>query len=223
MDMTQVIDWSREALRMALLLGGPLLAAALLVGLLINVGQTLTQLHEPVVGLVPRLVAVAAGPAVDLALAAGPLGVVRRRLDRVDPGTCCNVRRFRVDGLGYSRRVDWAWVIEPQRRLGPGAGAGAGLCLTAPGLAVPGLDWRFRLVLAAMLGAVLSPVVAPLVVPPADWPGAAWAVPGGGADRRRAGLVGRPDRCRGPAAGELVAARPGSRPRRSSIPRPARS
>ena len=59
MDMTHAIDWSREALRMALLLGGPLLAAALLVGLLVNVGQTLTQLHEPVVGLIPRLVAVA--------------------------------------------------------------------------------------------------------------------------------------------------------------------
>jgi flagellar biosynthesis protein FliQ len=57
--MTQAIEWSREALRMALLLGGPLLAAALLIGLLINVGQTLTQLHEPVVGLIPRLVTVA--------------------------------------------------------------------------------------------------------------------------------------------------------------------
>ena len=64
MDMTHTvdwyaIDWSRHALQMALLLGGPLLATALVVGLLINVGQTLTQLHEPVVGLVPRLVAVA--------------------------------------------------------------------------------------------------------------------------------------------------------------------
>ena len=56
--MAHVIDWSREALRMALLLGGPLLAAALVVGLAINMVQTLTQLHEPVVGLVPRLVAV---------------------------------------------------------------------------------------------------------------------------------------------------------------------
>ena len=27
MDVTHVIDWSREALRMALILGGPLLAA----------------------------------------------------------------------------------------------------------------------------------------------------------------------------------------------------
>ena len=41
------------------LLGGPLLVAAFLVGLVVNVGQTLTQLHEPVVGLIPRLVAVA--------------------------------------------------------------------------------------------------------------------------------------------------------------------
>ena len=58
-DMTQVIDWSREALRMALLLGGPILAVALVVGLVIGVGQTLTQMHEPTVGQVPRLIAVA--------------------------------------------------------------------------------------------------------------------------------------------------------------------
>lgn len=56
--MAHVIDWSGEALRMALLLGGPLLAAALVVGLLVNMVQTMTQLHEPVVALVPRLVAV---------------------------------------------------------------------------------------------------------------------------------------------------------------------
>jgi flagellar biosynthetic protein FliQ len=58
-DMTHVIDWSREALRIALALGGPLLLVALVVGLVVNVGQTLTQLHEPVVGLIPRLAAVA--------------------------------------------------------------------------------------------------------------------------------------------------------------------
>lgn len=58
MDLAHVIDWSTEALRLTLLLGGPLLATALAVGLLVNIAQTLTQLHEPVVGLVPRLVAV---------------------------------------------------------------------------------------------------------------------------------------------------------------------
>jgi flagellar biosynthesis protein FliQ len=59
MDVTNAVDWSRQALWMALIMGGPLVLAAFLVGLLVNVGQTLTQLHEPVVGMVPRLVAVA--------------------------------------------------------------------------------------------------------------------------------------------------------------------
>ncbi len=56
--MEPVIDWSREALRMALVLGGPLLAVALVVGLVVGVGQTLTQMNEPVVGQATRLVAV---------------------------------------------------------------------------------------------------------------------------------------------------------------------
>ncbi len=59
MDISHVVDWSRQALWTALLLGGPPLIAAFLVGLLVNIGQTLTQLHEPVVGMIPRLAAVA--------------------------------------------------------------------------------------------------------------------------------------------------------------------
>ena len=59
MNMVTVVDWSREAIRMAILLGGPLLVAALVVGLIVGVLQTLTQMHEPVVGQVPRLIAVA--------------------------------------------------------------------------------------------------------------------------------------------------------------------
>lgn len=58
METSQVIDWSREAIRLALQMGGPLLAVALLVGLVIGVGQTLTQLHEPVIAQVPRLIVV---------------------------------------------------------------------------------------------------------------------------------------------------------------------
>ena len=59
MDMPSVVDWSREAIRMAIVLGAPLLLAALVVGLVVGVIQTLTQMHEPVVGQVPRLIAVA--------------------------------------------------------------------------------------------------------------------------------------------------------------------
>jgi flagellar biosynthetic protein FliQ len=57
-NLDQVTDWTREALRMTLLLGGPLLVSALLVGLIVNILQTLTQLNEPVVGLVPRVATV---------------------------------------------------------------------------------------------------------------------------------------------------------------------
>lgn len=59
MNMTGVLDGSREAIRMAIVLGGPLLLTAIVVGLLVGVLQTLTQMHEPVVAQVPRLIAVA--------------------------------------------------------------------------------------------------------------------------------------------------------------------
>jgi flagellar biosynthesis protein FliQ len=58
MDPSHVLDWSREALRMALVLGGIPLLVALAVGVVVGIGQTVTQVNEPVVGLVPRLVAV---------------------------------------------------------------------------------------------------------------------------------------------------------------------
>ena len=59
MEFSHVVDWSRQALWTALILGGPPLIAAFVIGLAVNIGQTLTQLHEPVVGLIPRLAAVA--------------------------------------------------------------------------------------------------------------------------------------------------------------------
>ena len=60
MDLSTAVEWSREALRMALLLGAPALLTALVVGLLIGAVQTMTQLHDPTINLLPRLVAVAA-------------------------------------------------------------------------------------------------------------------------------------------------------------------
>ena len=39
-------------------LGRPALLVALIVGIVVGIGQTLTQMHEPVIGLVPRVLAV---------------------------------------------------------------------------------------------------------------------------------------------------------------------
>jgi flagellar biosynthesis protein FliQ len=59
LDASQVLEWTREALRLALLLGAPALVAALVISVVVGMVQTVTQMHEPVVGLVPRLVGVA--------------------------------------------------------------------------------------------------------------------------------------------------------------------
>ena len=56
----RLADAAREAIRVSLTLGGPLLLVALVAGLLVGVGQALTQMHEPVVGQVTRMVAVLA-------------------------------------------------------------------------------------------------------------------------------------------------------------------
>jgi flagellar biosynthetic protein FliQ len=58
MSPDRLLDWSREALRMAFLLGGPPLLAAIAVALLVGCIQTVTQMHEPVVAQLPRQAAV---------------------------------------------------------------------------------------------------------------------------------------------------------------------
>jgi flagellar biosynthetic protein FliQ len=55
-----VLDLTRDALAMALLLSGPLLAAALGVGLLVSVLQAVTSIQEQTLSFVPKLVAVGA-------------------------------------------------------------------------------------------------------------------------------------------------------------------
>lgn len=57
MTTQAVIDFAREALLMALTLAGPPLLAALAVGLIVGAIQTATQMSDPVLNLVPRLVA----------------------------------------------------------------------------------------------------------------------------------------------------------------------
>jgi flagellar biosynthesis protein FliR len=61
-----------------------------------------------------------------------------------------------------------AWMLVTARA--------AGVCFTAPVLAAPGLDVRFRLALAVLLGAWLAPVATPLVESPAAGRSMAWLV-----------------------------------------------
>ncbi len=60
MNYSVVVDLARNALFLALMLGGPLLLVALAVGVVVSVFQAVTQIQEQTVGFVLKLVAVSA-------------------------------------------------------------------------------------------------------------------------------------------------------------------
>ena len=75
-----------------------------------------------------------------------------------------------IGDANWARAVGHAgvWALVAARVLG--------LCLTAPALAIPELDWRLRLLLALLLSAVLIPVLEPMIAPPLDWSSAGWGL-----------------------------------------------
>jgi flagellar biosynthetic protein FliQ len=60
MPLALVLDLARDALMTSLLLAGPLLGVALVVGLLISVFQAVTSIQEQTLSFVPKLFAVGA-------------------------------------------------------------------------------------------------------------------------------------------------------------------
>ena len=56
MSDVQVIDIVREAFMLALRVAGPILAAALVIGVTISILQTVTQIQEMTLTFVPKLV-----------------------------------------------------------------------------------------------------------------------------------------------------------------------
>lgn len=60
MDQSQIIDIGSQALWVALELALPILIASLAVGLLVSVFQAVTQLQEPTLTFIPKILAVIA-------------------------------------------------------------------------------------------------------------------------------------------------------------------
>ena len=58
MSQALVIDLARNAIMLALLVGGPLMLVALIVGLVVSVFQAVTQIQEQTLSFVPKLIAV---------------------------------------------------------------------------------------------------------------------------------------------------------------------
>jgi len=59
--METIVGLGRQTLETALLIGAPLLALVMVVGLVVNVGQVLTSLQDVTISTVPRLAVVAVG------------------------------------------------------------------------------------------------------------------------------------------------------------------
>jgi flagellar biosynthetic protein FliQ len=53
----EAVDMGRDALIMVLTISGPVMAIGLLVGLLVSLFQSMTQLHEQTLTFVPKIVA----------------------------------------------------------------------------------------------------------------------------------------------------------------------
>jgi len=58
MPITLVLDLARNALWMVLVLAGPILVTAMLVGLAVSILQTITSIQEQTLSFVPKLLAV---------------------------------------------------------------------------------------------------------------------------------------------------------------------
>lgn len=60
MTQNQIIYMAKEAMWTVLLVGGPLLALSLLVGLVVSIFQAMTQIQEQTLSFIPKLVVIAA-------------------------------------------------------------------------------------------------------------------------------------------------------------------
>jgi flagellar biosynthesis protein FliQ len=60
MSHTLVVDLARNAIMLALLVSGPMLLVALIIGLTVSVLQAVTQIQEQTLAFVPKLVGVSA-------------------------------------------------------------------------------------------------------------------------------------------------------------------
>lgn len=55
MDPQDAVDLGQEAIRTCILVGGPILAASLLIGLVVSLMQSMTQLHDQSIAFVPKI------------------------------------------------------------------------------------------------------------------------------------------------------------------------
>ncbi len=105
--------------------------------------------------------------------------------------------------------LDLAWLAADGAACVLIAARTAGVCFTAPVLAAPGMDWRFRIVLAVALGAWMTPLAAPLVGTSTSSYGLGWLAVNEGLVGALIGMSASLVVAGAKQAGDLVAAQAG--------------
>ncbi len=60
MDVERSVDLCRDAVYLALMIGGPLLLASMLVSILLSLAQALTSIQDQTISTVPRIIIIVA-------------------------------------------------------------------------------------------------------------------------------------------------------------------
>jgi flagellar biosynthesis protein FliQ len=60
MEMAEALDLGRQALMISMIIAGPILVIGVIVGVAISLLQTVTQLHDQTLSIVPKIVAMLA-------------------------------------------------------------------------------------------------------------------------------------------------------------------
>lgn len=58
MNQSVVIDVAQEAIRVVLMISAPILGLGLLVGLIVSIVQATTQIQEPTLSFIPKIIAI---------------------------------------------------------------------------------------------------------------------------------------------------------------------
>ncbi|MDD4503218.1 MAG: flagellar biosynthesis protein FliQ [Clostridiaceae bacterium] len=58
MNQSIVIDVAREAIKSVLMISAPILGLGLLVGLIVSIAQATTQIQEPTLSFIPKIIAI---------------------------------------------------------------------------------------------------------------------------------------------------------------------
>ena len=119
MDPQDAIDLSQEAIRTCIFVGGPILIASLLIGLVVSLVQSMTQLHDQSIAFVPKILLMLVAIAVCLPyLADRMIEFTKYSLEKPVVFQATSSSDFAGDHENETEsRFTFAWLSSPKSEL----------------------------------------------------------------------------------------------------------